>query len=268
MGVPGPLRLRPGPGQELGQALVEGLRADPVHPGPGIGFVPHPERPGDRSRGTRCSITQAIVDGRSEIQWLIDGARSFTPANSFTLASYQSAAVRSFGAHESDGAWADLCRRRTDRHFPGNLVQDQAHLGVQPGARAEWGVTGCARAQDPESHGLRRLRRCSLRHHQHQVVPSERRHARSGSPRWTLVYQEPPVGPFNSGLRGMIVRHPRRLAVPALLYGRHRGRLPARRSSTGPATGQRTMSPGHPYPGMVSTLEFTPVTAITPHAGR
>ena len=38
----------------------------------------------------------------------------------------------------------------------------------------------------------------------------------SGSPRWALVYQEPPVGPFNSGLRGLsCVTHD---GSPSLLF--------------------------------------------------
>ena len=63
--------------------------------------------PGDQGLGAGHSllITQAIVNGRSEIQWLLDGATSFTPSDSFPLASI-GADVRSFGAHESGGVWA------------------------------------------------------------------------------------------------------------------------------------------------------------------
>ncbi len=57
--------------------------------------------PSDQGLGPGHSllITQAIIDGRSEIQWLIDGAASFAPDDAFVLS--PNAAVRSFGAHES-----------------------------------------------------------------------------------------------------------------------------------------------------------------------
>jgi hypothetical protein len=63
--------------------------------------------PADQGLGPGHSllITQAIVNGRSELQWLIDGASSFSPANSFVLAS-QGADVRSFGAYDSGGTWS------------------------------------------------------------------------------------------------------------------------------------------------------------------
>src|ERR1035438_3552466 len=63
--------------------------------------------PADQGLGPGHSllIPQAIVDGRSRIQWLLDGAKSFPPANSYALPSTADA-VRSFGAHESDGVWS------------------------------------------------------------------------------------------------------------------------------------------------------------------
>lgn len=63
--------------------------------------------PADQGLGPGHSllVTQAIVNGRSQIQWLIDGANSFSPADSYVLPS-KTAEVRSFGAHESDGTWA------------------------------------------------------------------------------------------------------------------------------------------------------------------
>src|SRR2546426_970504 len=55
--------------------------------------------------GHSLLVTQAVVNGRSEIQWLLDGADSFAPGNSYALPS-TSADVRSFGAHESGGVWS------------------------------------------------------------------------------------------------------------------------------------------------------------------
>jgi hypothetical protein len=50
-------------------------------------------------------VTQAIVNGRSEIQWLLDGAKSFALPNSYALPSTE-VDVRAFGEHESGGVWS------------------------------------------------------------------------------------------------------------------------------------------------------------------
>ena len=84
----------------------------------------------------------------------------------------------------------------------------------------------------------------------------------AGVPRWTLVDQGPPVGPFNSGLRGIsCVPHD---GSPSLLFSTEGSgdvyrldHLP-----TGQLPDIETAIANHPYPGMVSTLEFTPATAI------
>ena len=55
--------------------------------------------------GHSLLITHAVINGRSEIQWLLDRAKSFAPADSFALAS-SLLDVRSFGAHESGGVWS------------------------------------------------------------------------------------------------------------------------------------------------------------------
>ena len=51
--------------------------------------------------GHALLVTQAIVAGRSRIQWLLDGANSFFLRNSYVLPA--GADVRAFGAHESGG---------------------------------------------------------------------------------------------------------------------------------------------------------------------
>ena len=63
--------------------------------------------PSDQGLGPGHSllITHAVIDGRSEIQWLLDGAKAFSPRDSFTVPS-NVFDVRSFGAHESGGVWA------------------------------------------------------------------------------------------------------------------------------------------------------------------
>ena len=56
-------------------------------------------------RGHSLLITVALLNGHNELQWLLDGARSFSPADSFPLPS-DVMDVRSFGAHETGGVWS------------------------------------------------------------------------------------------------------------------------------------------------------------------
>ena len=114
--------------------------------------------PADQGLGPGHSllITQAIVDGRSRIQWLLDGAKSFTPADSYVLPSTADA-VRSFGAHESERGVVGLRGRQPDRGSPRHLVPDEAHPGVRRPPRTGGGTPRIARPEDPEGHRLRRL---------------------------------------------------------------------------------------------------------------
>ena len=50
-------------------------------------------------------ITEAVIGGRHELQWLVDRASSFAPADSYVLPS-DVIDVRAFGALESGGQWA------------------------------------------------------------------------------------------------------------------------------------------------------------------
>jgi hypothetical protein len=63
--------------------------------------------PANQGLGSAHSLlaTQAIVDGRSEIQWLLDGANSFAAADAYVLPS-TGVDIRSFGAHEDHGVWS------------------------------------------------------------------------------------------------------------------------------------------------------------------
>jgi hypothetical protein len=66
--------------------------------------------------GHELLITQAVVGGRSELQWLLDGASAFSPADSFPLAS-ASADVRSFASGKGSigyviAAYNDFTRSR------------------------------------------------------------------------------------------------------------------------------------------------------------
>ena len=62
--------------------------------------------PSDQGLGSGHSllVTQAIVAGRSRVQWLIDGASSFSLPTSYVLPA--GADVRAFGADETGGVWS------------------------------------------------------------------------------------------------------------------------------------------------------------------
>ena len=79
-------------------------------------------------RGHSLLITVATLHGHNELQWLLDGATSFSPADSFPLLS-DVVDVRSFGAHEAGGL-VRVQRSGPDRHPPRHVVQDAAHAGL------------------------------------------------------------------------------------------------------------------------------------------
>jgi len=159
--------------------------------------------PADQGLGSGHSllVTQAIVNGRNEIQWLLDGATSFSPADAFALPA--TADVRSFGAHESGGVWAVYAGvapsgilRGTWSPAAHTLVFDPkpeliAAPPGSPGLKTQK-VTGFAECGGAEyvSINTRLFRRND------GTLPP-------GVTRWVLEYQEPPVGAFNSGLRGL-----------------------------------------------------------------
>jgi hypothetical protein len=212
--------------------------------------------------GHSLLITQAIVNGKSKIQWLLDGAKSFRPASSYTLSSTR-AAVRSFGARESGGVWA-------------------VYAGVGPTGilRGTWSKTRRSlvfsstpelQAASPGARGLKTQKvtafaDCGGALYVTINTKMFRRNdgtLPTGVARWVLVYQEPPVGPFNSGLRGLTcISHD---GSPALLFSKEGsgdvyrlGHLPS-----GQLDHAASVSPGHPLRGLTSTLEFTPISAIS-----
>jgi hypothetical protein len=212
--------------------------------------------------GHSLLVTQAIVNGKSQIQWLLDGATSFAPVNSFALSSVKSA-VRSFGAHESGGVWS-------------------VYAGVGPTGilRATWSKTKHTlvfsplpelSGASPEAPGLKTQKvtafsNCGGALYVTINTMMFRRNdgtLASGSSRWVLVYQEPPVGPFNSGLRGLsCVTHN---GSPSLLFSTEGTGDVYRLDDLpkGQLAGTTAVSPENPFPGLVSTLEFTPITAIS-----
>jgi hypothetical protein len=158
--------------------------------------------PKDQGLGSGHSllITQAIVNGRSRIQWLLDGARSFT--SSFALQS-QGVDVRSFGAHQSGGVWSVYAGARPTGILRGTWSRKRHTLVFDPKPELA--------AAPPGSPGLKTQKVTGFadcggalyvsintklyRRNDGKLPP--------GVARWTLVYQAPPVGPRNSGLRGL-----------------------------------------------------------------
>jgi len=220
--------------------------------------------PADQGLGPGHSllITQAVVDGRSRIQWLIGGASSFTSADSYVLPSAADE-VRSFGAHESDGVWSVYAgdspagilrgtwsRARRTLVFSGTPELTAAPPG-SPGLKTQK-ITGFADC----GGALYVTINTKLYRRNDGTLPP-------GIARWVLGYQEPPVGAFNSGLRGLTcVSHD---GSPALLLSTEgsgdvyrighlpRGKLFDPRATPAPDTGTGGLTP---------VLEFAPVPSI------
>jgi hypothetical protein len=209
--------------------------------------------------GHRLLITQVIVHGRSEIQWLLDGATAFAPRDSFTLAA--AAGVRAFGAHESDGVWSlyagvaptGILRgtwSRTRHTLVWSAVPElSAPAPGAPGVPAQkvTGFAECAGALYVSINtGLYRRNDGRLG---------------AGFSRWVAVYKEPAVGAHNSGLRGLTcVTHD---GAPSLLLSTEgNGDVFRLDHLPGGTLAARAVTPGRPWPGISSVLEFAPVPAL------
>ena len=217
--------------------------------------------PSDQGLGPGHSllITQAIVAGQSRIQWLLDGAKSFGLTNSYVLPA--GADVRAFGAHESGGVWAVYAGVRPTGVLQGiwsparhTLVfNPKPELSVappgSPGAVTQkvTGFADCAGALYSTIN--------TTLYRRNDALPS-------GIARWVPVYRAPPVGPHNSGLRGITcLTHS---GSPALLVSTE-GNGNVYRFDHLPR-GQLDVtlrpSPGSVADGLVQTLEFQPIPAI------
>jgi hypothetical protein len=165
-----------------------------------------------RLPGHSLLVTQAIVGGRSRIQWLLDGARAFR--DSFALS--EGADVRAFGAHESGGTWAVYAGVNPTGILRGTWSPRRRTLVF--GAKPELAVA------PPTSPGLKTQKvtgfaDCGGALYVSINTKLYRRndgHLPRGGARWSLVYQAPAVGARNSGLRGLTcVSH--RGSPPSLL---------------------------------------------------
>jgi len=218
--------------------------------------------PSDQGLGPGHSllVTQAIVAGQSRIQWLLDGATSFSLSHSYVLP--PGADIRAFGAHESDGVWSVYAGVRPTGVLQGvwsaarrTLVfSPKPELTVappgSPGAvtQKDTGFANCAGA-------LYSTINTTLYRRNDGALPS-------GVPRWIPVYRAPPVGLHNSGLRGITcLAHS---GSPSLLISTEGNgnvyrfdHLPRGQLDT-----TARPSPGSVADGLVQSLEFQPIPAI------
>jgi len=202
--------------------------------------------------GHSLLITQAVVHGQSQIQWLLDGADSFTRSNSFALWS-KSADVRSFGAHEADGVWSVYAGAEPTGVLRGGWSPTEHTLVFDP--VPELTIARAARGQKAQK--VTGFADCGGALYASINTKLFRRNdgdLATGVPRWTLVYEAPPVGAFNSGLRGLTcVTHDR---APALMVSTE-GSGDVYRFDHLP---RGPVAEGTQH--LVPTLEFSPVPAI------
>ena len=228
----GPFGVRTGPGQEVKDQSVDGLRADAVPSGPGVGLLSDSERSGSRARpfpprhpsDRRRAVEDPVVARRRQVLLPPQFVRS--PRGR------RRPCVR--GARVGRGL-VRLRRGPPDGGPPRSLVTHSPHLGVQSQTRAHRGPARVAGCGDAEGHGLRRLRRSPVLHHQHDALSAQRRRPAlrcsslgPGVPSATgrAAQQRAP---------GHHVPHPRRVTVAPHLDGGQRQRVPVRPSPTGPA---------------------------------
>ena len=189
--------------EQTGSTRVQALDSFPV--------------PRDQGLGPRHSllITQAIVNGKSEIQWLLDGEKSFTPANSYALSSAK-AAVRSFGAHESRGVWAVYAGVGPTGILRGTWSKTKRTLVFNPTPELKGPPPGSRGLKTQKVTGFADCRGALYVTINTKMFRRNDGALPKGVARWVPVYQEPPVGPFNSGLRGLTcIKHD---GAPALLF--------------------------------------------------
>jgi hypothetical protein len=153
-------------------------------------------------RGHSILITQADLGGHQVLQWLLDDANSFSSRDSFALPA-DVTDVRSFGVHESSGIWSVYAGVEPTGVLRGTWSKSQhtlifspvPELSVAPssstGARTQK-VTAFA---DCDGALYVTINTTLFRRNDGSLLP--------GVSRWQQVYAAPPVGAYNSGLRGL-----------------------------------------------------------------
>ena len=219
--------------------------------------------PSDQGLGSGHSllVTQAIIAGQSRIQWLLDGANSFSLQRLLrSPRRRRRPCVR--GARGGRGV-VRVRRGPPDRRAPGSLVAESPHARCSvPGPSSPSAPPGSSGAVTQKVTGFAN---CAGAEYSTINTTLYRRNDGAvplGIPRWVPVYRAPPVGPHNSGLRGITcLTHD---GSPSLLISTEgngnvyrfddlpRGQLDTAASP----------SPGSVADGITQTLEFQPVLAI------
>ncbi len=213
-------------------------------------------------RGHSLLITEAVLDGRPELQWLLDGAKSFAPANSFALPA-SVADVRSFGAHESGGVWSVYAGVDPTGILRGTWSPRRHKLVFNPTPELTVAPPGSPGEKSGKVTGFADCAGAIYVSINTKLFRRNDRRLRPGVARWVLVYQEPPVGPFNSGMRGLTcIKHH---GAPSLLFSTEGNgdvyrldHLPK-----GQLQAPSTAGPGHGVRGLIPILEFSAVPALT-----
>jgi hypothetical protein len=169
--------------------------------------------------------------------------------------------VRAFGAHESQGVWAVYAGVDPTGILRGVWSKTRHTLVFGPTPE----LTVAARAPAAMAQKVTAFADCGGALYASVNTMLYRRNdgaVPAGGARWALVYQEPPVGPRNSGLRGLTCISYR--GAPALLLSTEGsgdvwrlGHLPAGQLDAGGSPGV-----GRAGYGMTLTLEFSPIPAI------
>ena len=210
--------------------------------------------------GHSLLVTQAIVDGQSRIQWLLDGATSFSLRNSYVLPS--GADIRAFGAHESGGVWSVYAGVRPTGILQGVWSPSRRTLVFNPKPELTVAPPGSPGAVTQKVTGFAEC--AGALYTTINTTLFRRNDGTLGVdvPRWVPVYRAPPVGPHNSGLRGITcLAHD---GSPSLLISTEGtgnvyrfDHLPSGQLDTA-----FSPSAGSVADGLVQTLEFQPVPAI------
>ena len=148
-------------------------------------------------------ITQAVVDGRSQIQWLLDDERSFT--GSYALPS-TGVDVRSFGAHEDGGTWSVYAGAEPTGVLRGTWSPSERTLVFDPVPEL---TVAAPRSAGQRSQKVTGFADCggalytTINTRLYRRNDGDLGDLAPRTPRWSLVYEAPAVGAHNSGLRGL-----------------------------------------------------------------
>ena len=201
MGVPRPFGVRTGTGQEVEDQSVDGLRADAVPSSPGVGLLPDSERSGSRARPfpprhpshRRRAVEDPVVARRRQLL-LASATRTCSPQAQTSVRSGPTSRAGS-GPSTPESARRGSSRESGHRARRTLVFNPNPELTVappgSPGAVTQK-VTGFADC----GGALYTTINTTLYRRNDGALPS-------GIPRWVPVYRAPPVGPHNSGLRGI-----------------------------------------------------------------